>query len=181
MARYAIEAALFEIPLPICNRFSHNFWILRDVDTDKVIAELHGLATSRRTGKILPIGFSKHHCLLAYHFVHDQSISVGPASPKKFTLPIYRSQIIAVGKDVIKIWQAAVYALEAINKLDLNYPSWGFKIPLKRTINSNSIYHTFADLMNIYAYRFPGYFQIGLENTLISALYNIGMESKANN
>lgn len=162
MTRYAIEAALFRLPLPLLPKFGHNFWILKEYDTNKEVAQLHGLATSRITGNILPMGFTKNHCLKAYHFNYDQQFG----SIQKFFLPQHLSQCIVVGENVLELWKAAVAAVPLINRLDLNYPSCGFKVPFKTTVNSNSIYRTFAEIMGIEPYRFERFIQIGIERSI---------------
>ncbi len=170
MPRFALEAALFLLPVPFV-RFAHNFWILRNLETNKILAELHGLATSRSSGMILPIGITKNHCLRAYHFVYDASIlGLEGGEIHRFHLPIHKRQIIAVGDHLTKLWFQAVAAIPRINQLDLTYPSCGFCLPLNKTINSNSIYHTFADLMQVNAWYFNSYRQIGIENSLSKIL-----------
>lgn len=170
MTKYAIEAALYKLPLP--GKFGHNFWVLRDVERDIVIAQLHGLATSRITGKILPIGFTKNHSLRAYHFVYSGLIDL-PSSGDLY-LKINECQTIVMGDAIIEIWLQGVRAMQKINQLDLDYPSCGFCVPLTTTINSNSIYHTFADCMHLEAYRFPNYRQIGIENSITYLLTQTG-------
>lgn len=166
MRRYAIEAALFQLPIPL-GRFSHNFWVLKDAVTDKVVAQLHGLATSRSTGRILPMGFTKNHSLRAHHFVYEAGLFPDEQISGTFYLPVMADQTIVVGEGVLDLWRSAVALLPQINQLNLDYPSCGFKLPLITTINSNSIYHTFARIMNVCPYTFERYRQIGIENSII--------------
>jgi hypothetical protein len=120
---------------------------------------------------ILPIGLTKNHSLRAYHFVYDISI-LGKEQGElhRFHLPIHKSQIIAVGEKIPTLWFKGVAAIPKINQLDLTYPSCGFCIPLNTTINSNSIYHTFADLMQVDPWDFESYRQIGIETSLLKIL-----------
>jgi hypothetical protein len=176
MTRYSIEAAIFKIPTPFSRRFTHNFWVLKEYDTNKTIAALHGLATSRTTGKILPIGYNKDHSLRAYHFNYDERLG----DVEIIFLPQHLTQCVVVGEHVLEIWQKAVTALPLINQLDLDYPSLGFLFPLKTTINSNSVFHTLADVMNISLPSFKGYVQIGLENSLVDLINKNTMLSSSN-
>lgn len=162
MIRYSIDAALFVLPIPWIKKITHNFWILRECQSQKVVAALHGLPMSRITEKILPMGFTKNHSLRAYHFNYDPQLG----DTQSFFLPAQRTQSVVVGDHVLELWQNAVAVLPLINKLDLTYPSCGFKVPLNTTVNSNSVYRTFAEVMNIYPFDFKGCLQIGLEKTL---------------
>lgn len=170
MPRFALEAALFLLPIPFM-RFAHNFWVLRNLETNKIWAELHGLATSRSSGMILPIGLTKNHSIRAHHFVYEVSLlDNGQGEVHRFQLPIHRSQIVAVGERIPELWFKAVAAVPKINQLDLTYPSCGFCLPLNKTINSNSIYHTFADIMQVNFWYFDFYRQIGIETSLSKIL-----------
>lgn len=166
MPEYFIQAAMFKLAIPF-GRFSHDFWVLREVKTNKVIAQLHGLATSRTNGQIVPIGYRSDHSLRAHCLVYDPQfadqyrLQVG-----SFALAIHAYHTVYEEEDTIQQWLRALEALKVINHLDLDYPRGGFRIPLLATINSNSIYHTFAQVMNIPLHRFEGFFQIGLKASL---------------
>ncbi|MCC8496136.1 MULTISPECIES: hypothetical protein [Gammaproteobacteria] len=67
MPKYTIEAR----SLNVLGVAGHDFWVLRD-EQGKAMAELHGLATDRETGKALLVGTDEtKHSLRAWHFPHD--------------------------------------------------------------------------------------------------------------
>jgi len=63
---YIIEARSYRLGI-----WSHNFWVLGDQTLKCTLAELHGLAMSRVTGRIVPIGTTSEHGLRAYIFAHE--------------------------------------------------------------------------------------------------------------
>jgi hypothetical protein len=66
--QYTIEARSLSVA---GGRASHNFWVLRD-EKGNAVAELHGLATDRKTGKAVPIGTdANQHSLRGWQFIHD--------------------------------------------------------------------------------------------------------------
>ncbi|MCW8387692.1 hypothetical protein OQJ15_15390 [Fluoribacter dumoffii] len=173
MAEYCIQAAMFRLPIPYFNRFVHDFWVLRELEGNRIIAQLHGLATSRSKGSIVPIGYSKDHSLRAYcitydpHFAGQYNLQLGA-----FALPLDAYYTVYEKKDCLHHWFKAIRAVNAINALDLDYPACGFSIPLSATINSNSIYHTFAQVMDIPLHSFEGFFHIGIETSLYEQIKN---------
>lgn len=168
---YVIKAALFIIQLPFYKKFAHNFWVLEDSQNQRVLAELHGLATSRRDGKIAPIGYKSEHSLRAHHIVLcDEFASTRGFTQNESVLVSHVTQPVYQKDDTLIRWLKAVAAIEEINKLDLNYPRAGFSLPLNATVNSNSVYHTFADVMQIEAYVFPDFIHIGLAKSLCNQI-----------
>lgn len=171
MSNYCIQAALFKLPIPFLKCFAHNFWVLRESESNTVIAQLHGLATSRKTGEIVPIGYKKDHSLKAHcviynaHFAREYHLQRG-----NYALRIDAYHTVYEGDKCIQYWLRAIKAVEAINALDLNYPAGGFRIPLSASINSNSIYHTFARVMNVPLYTFSGFFQIGIQASVFDRI-----------
>lgn len=167
MSEYCIQAAMFQLPFLFFNRFVHNFWILREVESQTVVGQLHGLATSRRTGKIVPIGYSRDHCLKAHcitydaHFASQFGLQLGT-----YALPIHACHTVYKKEDCIQRWLRTKTAIEVINNLDLDYPRGGFSIPISSTINSNSVYHTFSQVMDISMHKFEGVFQIGIQASI---------------
>ncbi len=156
---YSIEAASFRI-----GEFaSHNFWVLRDPDY-KVVSELHGLATSRKTGRTLPIGRIGDR-LGFYEFIPGRDrISINGtrllAKCRDFKI-MYRGS----KEDVQKRWKRAVALLESLNERNIDYTPFGifgFKM-----VNSNSAYRYFAHVMEIEHYSFPGLWEPGI-NTRIA-------------
>lgn len=173
MPRYCIQAAMFKLPIPFFKRFTHNFWILREVETNTVIAQLHGLATSRKSGQIVPIGYSRDHGLRAHCAVYDTNYAnqygfhIGA-----YALPIHAYYPVYEKEDCVQSWLKIIEAIKAINNLDLNYPPGGFSLPLAATINSNSIYHTFAKVMDIPLHNFEGFFPIGIKASIYEQIKN---------
>ncbi|CAM3134021.1 Uncharacterised protein [Legionella steigerwaltii] len=167
MPEYCIQAAMFRLPIPYFDRFVHDFWILRDLERNTVIAQIHGLATSRSNGYIVPIGYSRDHSLRAYCITYDPSFAIQYGLQRgNFALPIHDYCTVYQKEDCVQHWLRSMNAVKAINDLDLDYPLCGFKIPLSATINSNSVYHTFAQVMDIPLHAFDGFFHIGLEASL---------------
>ncbi len=167
MRRYCIQAAMFQLPIPFFNRFAHDFWILREIESNNVIAQLHGLATSRKSGNIVPIGYNKDHSLKAYCIAYDTEFANQYGLQQgTFALPIHVHRTVYLKEDCVQHWLQGIKAIKTINDLDLNYPPYGFTIPLSATINSNSIYHTFAQVMEIPLHTFDGFFHIGIEGSI---------------
>lgn len=164
MTEYCIQAAMFRLPIPYFDRFVHDFWILRELERNTVIAQLHGLATSRSNGHIVPIGYSRDHSLKAYCIAYDPLFANQYDLPfATFALPIHAYFTVYQKEDCMQHWLRAIKAVEAINDLDLNYPFCGFTIPLSATVNSNTIYHTFAQVMDVPLHAFDGFFHVGIE------------------
>ncbi|CAK0778045.1 hypothetical protein CCP3SC15_590006 [Gammaproteobacteria bacterium] len=63
-------------------------------------------------------------------------------------------------------WSTAVNTIPLLNSLDLNYPISGFD--LFGTVNSNSAYRTFGEIMSVPIHDFPGVLEPGLDNRMIS-------------
>ncbi|HRD68594.1 MAG TPA: hypothetical protein PK657_00465 [Legionella sp.] len=167
MATYCIQAAMFKLPIPFVTCFTHDFWILRNLDTNRVIAQLHGLAISRETGQIVPIGYFWDHSLRAHSSVYDQGFAKQHnLQVNRFALPVHDSVTIHQDKDCEERWLKAIKAIKHINELDLDYPPGGFRFPFNVTINSNSIYHTFAAVMDLPIHKFKGFFHIGIETSV---------------
>lgn len=164
MREYVIEARSYRIGLA-----SHNFWVLADEDSEHTIAELHGLATSRVTGATVPIGTSAEHSLRVYVFPHERSYAESLGVPVKFTRMFSRSHAHAAyrGADGLARWRAAVAAIPLLNSLDLDYPPYGFNI-FGLTVNSNSAYRTFGEIMAVRIHDFPGVIGPGLHNRMVT-------------
>ncbi|MBP6749734.1 MAG: hypothetical protein KA144_08845, partial [Xanthomonadaceae bacterium] len=131
---------------------AHNFWVLRD-DKGKAVAELHGLATDRDTGKTVPIGTdADQHSLRVKHFIHDEQYARNFGS--KSTNATYiqegqRSETVSSGsrEEILGRWKVgATTAAKLINQQDLDYPPGGFKLD-GSTKNSNSVYNTVGAMM----------------------------------
>lgn len=74
---YTIEARC----LDITGVAGHGFWVLHD-GRGKALAELHGLATDRRSGEAVPIGTDEdRHALRVWHYAHDQAAAARTGSP----------------------------------------------------------------------------------------------------
>ncbi len=165
MAIYAIEARSYRFGI-----WSHNFWALRDETAGHTLAELHGLAVSRVTGRIVPIGTSSEHGLRAYMFAHQEDYAARLSLEVKVThmFEVSHAHRVHEGEDGLDRWAAAVAAIPLLNEQDLDYPPWGFNF-FGRTVNSNSAYRTFGEIMGIEIYDFPDVVGPGIENTMLTA------------
>lgn len=167
MPKYSIEAR----SLDLAGVASHNFLVLRD-DQGNAVAELHGLATDRQTGKVEPIGTDeRRHSLRVWHYPHD------PAYASDLGVRASRTTYIQDGQDAVTVlkagrtevmgrWQAAVDAIKPLNALDLNYPNYGFRV-FGDTINSNAAYRTLSEILGVSVQDFPGKIEPGLDNRMI--------------
>ena len=166
MTVYSIEARSFCIAFAWC----HNFWVLKNADSGATMAELHGLAYDRILKKILPIGTTLDHALRVFLFPHDEAYA-GEVGRPLHTTRMYgqsRGHIVYQEADSLARWNAAVNAMPLLDGLDLTYPPFGFNLRTP-TVNSNSAYRTFGEIMDVPVYDFPRVFRPGFENTLISA------------
>ena len=150
---HAIEARALRIAGGLA---CHDFWVLRAAD-GRAMAELHGLATDRLTGRFVPIGTdARRHSLRVWHFLHDPALAqmLGvhghPDSTPSFIRDgqPHRTVLADRAQAVLSRWTAAVAALDGLNALDLDYPNYGFRL-FCATINSNSAYRTFGTLMDV--------------------------------
>ena len=166
MTTYAIEARAFRVALA----WLHNFWVLTDVDRGATIAELHGLAYDRINLRILPIGTTLDHGLRVFVFPHDTDYAARLGLEVRSTRMYSRSRahVVYQGADGLMRWDAAVKAMPLLDKLDLTYPPYGFNM-LTPTVNSNSAYRTFGEIMDVPIHEFPGAFRPGFHNRMIAA------------
>ena len=150
---HAIEARSLRI---VGGLACHDFWVLRDAD-GRALAELHGLATDRNTGRVVPIGTdARRHSLRVWHFLHESTLAdvfdVDPTSAPAHSFIRSRQPHRIVLKDaaqaVLSRWAKAVMSVEALNALDLDYPTYGFRL-FRPTINSNSAHRTLGALMDV--------------------------------
>ena len=165
MATYTIEARSYRLGI-----WSHNFWSLRDETAGCMLAELHGLAVSRVTGRIVPIGTSSEHGLRAYVFAHEAGYAARLNLKVKAThmFEVSPAHPVYEGADGLDRWQVAVAAIPLMNEQDLDYPPWGFNW-FGPTVNSNSAYRTFGELMGIEIYDFPDVIGPGIHNGMLTA------------
>jgi hypothetical protein len=180
--QYSIEARSLSVA---GGAASHNFWVLRD-QNGNAVAELHGLATDRKTGKAIPIGTdANQHSLRGWHFVHDGEYARNFGSKRTDQTYIRDGQLsetVFTGdkSEVLERWKsAAKYGLSAMNARNLNYPPGGLDFPVKfdagfnvrvgdSTVNSNSVYNTFGRLMGVKTAVFDGPLQPGIDNQTLS-------------
>ena len=168
MDTYSIEAR----SLGVVGIAGHNYWVLRDQD-GKALAELHGLATDRNSGSAVPIGTDESkHSLRAWHYVHDEqyAASIGTkVDTTTYIAPDQPARTVATGSkdEILGRWAAAANAVQELNALDLNYPNYGFKV-FGETINSNSAYRTFGELMDVPVNDFPRRVEPGIGNRMLS-------------
>ena len=165
---YSIEARSLKIPyLPA----SHDFWVLRD-PSGNAIAELHGLATNRKTGEPAPIGTDdKEYSLRAWHYVHDSEYAANigvQRTDDSYISKNQKHQTVFSGskEEVFGRWSAATNNIDRLNNLDLDYPAYGVNIS-SPTVNSNSAYRTFGEIMDVPIANFPYRMEPGLDNRMI--------------
>jgi hypothetical protein len=165
MPLYSIEARSFSIALAWC----HNFWVLKNAD-GSTLAELHGLAYDRINHTILPIGTTKDHALRVFVFPHDAAYAARLGAPIHSTRMYWRSRarVVYQGEDGLARWDAAVAAMPLLDELDLTYPPFGFNLR-SPTINSNSAYRTFGEIMDVPVHDFPRALGPGLRTRMMSA------------
>jgi hypothetical protein len=167
MPDYSIEARSLDLPGP----YSHNFWVLRDQD-GKALAELHGLATDRETGKTVPIGTDEQlHSLRVRHFPLDADYARSLGAKQSMGGYIAEGQdaktvLTADKEEVMGRWNAAVAATVPLNALDRDYPSYGFKM-FGDTVNSNSTYRTLGEVMGVHVHEFSGVLEPGIDNRMV--------------
>ena len=157
MPTYSIEARAFRVALA----WSHCFWVLRHADLG-TIAELHGLAFDRITRTILPIGTTRDHSLRVFVFAHEAAyaarLGIAVSSTRMYARS--RARLVHEGEDALARWDAAVAAMPLLDRLDLTYPPFGFNV-LTPTVNSNSAYRTFGEIMDVPVPDFRGAFRPG--------------------
>ncbi len=136
------------------------------------MAELHGLATDRETGKAIPIGTDEQkHSLRVWHFAHDPEYAadLGVRSTKATYIQDGQDHVTVLKADkdeVMTRWNAAVAAKEPLNALDLNYPSGGVNI-VRDTVNSNSAYRSLSEIMGVAVHDFAWKVEPGLDNRMV--------------
>ena len=167
MPDYSIEAR----SLDIVGVASHDFLVLRD-ERGRAIAELHGLATDRETGKVEPIGTDENkHSLRIWHYAHDreyaESLGENPSRTTYIADGQDKATLLKADKEeVLSRWNAAVAAKEPLNALDLNYPNYGFRMS-GDTVNSNAAYRTLSEIMGVPVHDFPWKLEPGLDNRMV--------------
>ena len=166
MPSYAIEARAFRVALA----WAHHFWVLWNADAGTSIAELHGLAYDRVTHKILPIGTTTAHSLRVFVFPHDAGYasSLGKAVASTRMFANSRTHVVHRDADGLVRWNAAVSAMPLLDQLDLTYPPYGFNVRTQ-TVNSNSAYRTFGEIMDVPVHDFRGAFRPGLRSRMVNA------------
>ena len=164
--QYSIEAR----SLGVAGAASHNFLVLRDGE-GRALAEIHGLATDRKTGEFIPIGTDEQkHSLRVWHFAHDAEYAKSIGANANGATFIQEGQdhktMLSAGKEeVLARWNAAVAAKDPLNALDRDYPSYGFKMS-GDTVNSNAAYRTLSEVMGVAVHDFPWKLEPGLDNRM---------------
>ena len=150
---YSIEARSYNI----VHLASHNFWVLRN-ENNHVVAELHGLATDRKTNTYKPIGYFNDR-LGFYEFRAALNEPTFIFENQKF-VTVYQGD----KEDVLIRWQNATAQIDSLNSQDLNYSPFGLMgLPVT---NSNSAYHLFSKLLEVECCRFSGVLEPGIGNDL---------------
>ena len=156
---YAVEAACYRI----AGFAAHNFWVLRGPG-HRVIAELHGLSTNRKTGRIMPVGKIEDR-LGFYEFIAGSNNIAAEGTRLLRASRDFKIMYSGGKEDVLGRWRNAVDQLEFLNNKDIDYSPFG--IFSASAINSNTAYRFFAKLMDIDHYSFPGVWEPGI-NTRIA-------------
>jgi len=165
MPKYAIEARSF----PLLRFCCHNFWVLKETSSGTAIAELHGLAFDPNHDCTLPIGYLPAHRLRMFVYAHDETYARETDAPV-YSTRMYaksRAHVVYDGEDARQRWDAAVRAIPALNALDLGYPPYGFNLRAP-TVNSNSAYRTFGEIMGVTVHAFSRAYGPGLRSGLIA-------------
>lgn len=150
---------------------SHNFLVLRD-EQGNALAELHGLATDRVTGKVEPIGTDEsRHSLRVWHYIHDSAYAASLGGTTTSNTYIQKMQgntplLVAEKTEVLDRWKSAVDMVARLNKLDRDYPNLVANVAGVR-INSNSVYRTLSEAMGLPVYDFAGKLQPGLAHGMV--------------
>lgn len=171
---HAIEARALRIAGGLA---CHDFWVLRDGD-GRALAELHGLATDRITGRFVPIGTDRRrHSLRVWHFLHEPTLAdvfaiSKPSLPHSFIRvgQPHRTVLTDTAQAVLSRWSTAVSALQQLNALDLDYPNYGVRL-FRPTINSNSAYRTLGMLMAVEIPRLSRALRPGTSNPMHQAAF----------
>lgn len=150
-ALFFIEARAFRL----ARWFSHNFWVLRGPE-GQWLGELHGLATDRRSGRPVPMGYVRRHRLRAWHFCPDRAVTL--CKPGQRVIKVFEGEEAVVRER----WALALSCVGPINQLDLPYPAGGIRL-WGMPCNSNSVFRCFAHAMALPVPRFPGLWQPGLD------------------
>jgi hypothetical protein len=161
--KHSIEARSFRVAFACC----HNFWVLKNANGD-TLAELHGLAYDRITKKILPIGTTRNHSLRVFCYAHDETYSRSTGLPMGSTRMYRKSRARPVyeGEDALERWNAALKAMPLLDGLDLTYPPFGFNVR-SATVNSNSAYRTFGEIMGVEIPTFGGVLAPGIRGRML--------------
>lgn len=168
MPLYSIEAR----SLSVVGAAGHDFWVLRD-ENGQALAELHGLATDRQTGRPVPIGTDPaRYSLQVWELAHDQEYAKAHGVDKTGATYISNDQpsravLTADSAEVMARWNAAVAAKQPLNALDLDYPSYGVNV-FKDTVNSNSTYRTLGEIMGVPVLDFPRRMEPGIDSRMVS-------------
>ncbi len=114
----------------------HTFIELRDTN-DKVIAQLHGLATDKNTNKWKEVGNSDDDYLKVWEFDQDKYKEYKGLDIGKTSVNIITGNEEAMREK----WQELMLCGTEINKIEIKYPKYGFRI-FSETENSNSVAHS---------------------------------------
>ncbi len=166
--QYSIEARTLS---NVGGTSGQDFWVLRD-ENGQALAELHGLATDRQTGRYVPIGTDEQpYSLRVWHFARDADYAHEQGVTTSQDTCImngqhHRTLLTADREEAMARWDAAVAAQQPLNALDLNYPNLGVRI-FGETLNSNSTYRTLGEIMGVQVRDFPGVIEPGVDNRMV--------------
>lgn len=121
----------------------HTFLELRD-SNDKVIGQLHGLATDKITNKWKEIGNTENDYLKVWEFDQDKYKEYRGLDIGKTSVNILTGDEVAMREK----WNQLVMCGIEINKTEIKYPKYGFRI-FSETENSNSVAHSLLLCANL--------------------------------
>ena len=142
---------------------------------DRMVMSSPNYMAWQLTGKLAsssPIGYDeKTYSLRAWHFPHTSDLASRYQTTKnsdRFFVEGQESKIVAEGskEEMLSRWDKAVHSIERLNSLDLNYPTLGVNL-LRQTVNSNSAFRTFGEIMDVDIPDFPAKLEPGLDNRML--------------
>ncbi len=118
----------------------HNFLTIRD-DHNRIVGELHGLATDSITGEWKYVGNKESDLLQVWYFDNAKEYK---------TQKSYPGVVLAKGdkETITSLWKSALFCKDAINEEHFHYPPYGVNIH-GDTENSNSVAYTLILCMDL--------------------------------
>ncbi|CAM2144338.1 conserved protein of unknown function [Pararobbsia alpina] len=163
---------------------AHAYWAL--YEDGRLIGELHGLATDRKSGAARAIG-SRRDQLKAWVFSSDGAASQHTSTRRGlsgFYHPGQPSRIVCEsnGVDALRRWERVLVAAEALNDAHIEYRVSGGAGDDITTGNSNSAWRTFADVMGVQPVKLGAWLRPGDDKNVLpretyAGLYDASVET----